>query len=187
MSPAAGRRRFLSHAAALLGVAGASRVAEGGEQPRPVGAVASEPGPERTPGMIPIIDTHQHLWDLSAFPLHWVKDHPRLDRNFLMQDYLGDVAGLNVVKSIYMEVYVNQAQIPAEAEYAIEICRRGDTPMAAAVISGRPASDGFEEYITRYRDNRFVKGVRQVLHNPETPPGYCLDERFLRGVRLLGR
>jgi len=31
-----------------------------------------------------------------------------------------------------------------------------------------------------------IKGVRQVLHGSGTPPGYCLDDRFVRGVRLLG-
>ena len=31
-----------------------------------------------------------------------------------------------------------------------------------------------------------IKGVRQVLHGSGTPPGYCLDDRFKKGVRLLG-
>jgi predicted TIM-barrel fold metal-dependent hydrolase len=31
-----------------------------------------------------------------------------------------------------------------------------------------------------------VKGVRQVLHGPLTPAGYCLDPKFVRGVQLLG-
>jgi len=136
--------------------------------------------------MIPIIDTHQHLWDLTIFRLPWQKDNPKLARSFVMRDYLEATAGLNVVKSIYMEVDVEPSQQPAEADHVIAICQRGDTPMAAAVISGRPASDGFKDYITRYKQSRFIKGVRQVLHVPETPPGYCLDERFIQGIRLLG-
>jgi predicted TIM-barrel fold metal-dependent hydrolase len=31
-----------------------------------------------------------------------------------------------------------------------------------------------------------VKGVRQVLHGPGTPAGYCLDKAFIQGIRLLG-
>jgi len=136
--------------------------------------------------MIPIIDTHQHLWDLSRFRLPWQKDNPALARSFVMRDYLEATAGLDVVQSIYMEVDVEPSQQPAEADHVITICRRGDSPMAAAVISGRPASDGFKEYITRYAESPFIKGVRQVLHGPETPPGYCLDDRFVAGIRLLG-
>jgi hypothetical protein len=51
---------------------------------------------------LPIIDTHQHLWDLEMMQLTWVS--PPLDRDFLMDDYLEAIAGQNVVKAIYMEV-----------------------------------------------------------------------------------
>jgi predicted TIM-barrel fold metal-dependent hydrolase len=166
------RRRFLTQAAAVLAASGL-----------PAHAQAQPQGPR---AMIPIIDTHQHLWDLTLFRLPWQKGNPRLARSFVMRDYLDATAGLNVVKSIYMEVDVEPSQQPAEADHVIEICRRGDSPMVAAVISGRPASDGFKDYITRYRESPYIKGVRQVLHVPETPPGYCLDESFVRGIRLLG-
>jgi predicted TIM-barrel fold metal-dependent hydrolase len=172
------RRQFLAHAAALCATAPASGLAQAQSESR-----------SRSKGihdMIPIVDTHQHLWDLAIFRLPWQKDNPKLAQSFLMRDYLEATAGLNVVKSIYMEVDVEPSQQPAEADHVIDICRRGDTPMVAAVISGRPASDGFKDYITRYRESRYIKGVRQVLHVQETPPGFCLDEAFIRGIRLLG-
>src|SRR4051812_41307418 len=178
MSPADSRRRFLTRTAALAGAAAAARIT--------LGLEPATPDPEGDRAMIPIVDTHQHLWDLSIFRLPWQKDNPRLARSFVMRDYLEATAGLNVVKSIYMEVDVEPSQQPAEADHVIEICRRGDGPMVAAVISGRPASEGFEAYLARYRQSPEVKGVRQVLHGAETPPGYCLDERFIRGIRLLG-
>ena len=59
---------------------------------------------------IPIIDTHQHLWDLRKFRLPWVKNAPALHKNFLMEDYLQAAAGLNVVRTIYMEVDLDPAQ-----------------------------------------------------------------------------
>jgi L-fuconolactonase len=84
------------------------------------------------------------------------------------------------------EVDVEPAQQQAEADYVIDVCKRGETPMVAAVVSGRPASDGFQKYVMQFKDSRYVKGLRQVLHGPETPAGYCLDEKFIRGIRLLG-
>ncbi len=135
---------------------------------------------------IPIIDTHQHLWDLSRFRLPWLGGGGPLARNHLMGDYLEAAQGLGVVKSVYMEVDVDPAQHAEEAEYVIDLCRRGDNPMAAAVIGGRPAADGFGEYIARFEGSPYVKGVRQVLHGGGTPRGYCLQEEFIRGVRLLG-
>lgn len=135
---------------------------------------------------IPIVDTHQHLWDLRRFRLPWVAKGSKLDRNYLMSDYLQAVKGLNVVKTVYMEVDVAPEQQTAEADYGIGLCQKADNPMVAAVISGRPASDAFARYIRRYKDSAYIKGVRQVLHGGSTPAGYCLDKKFIASVRLLG-
>jgi L-fuconolactonase len=168
-----GRRRFLTHTATLMAAAATT-------------GVQAQQHSKGNREMIPIIDTHQHLWDLTIFRLPWQQNNAKLARSFVMRNYLEATAGLNVVKSIYMEVDVEPSQQPAEADHVIAICQRGDTPMAAAVISGRPSSDGFKDYITRYKQSPFIKGVRQVLHVPGTPPGYCLDDRFVQGIRLLG-
>jgi len=87
---------------------------------------------------------------------------------------------------VYMEVDVDPAQQVQEAEYVIELCGRDDNPMVGAVISGRPASSDFRAYITRYKDGPWIKGVRQVLHGPSNPAGFCLDRQFVKSVQLLG-
>jgi predicted TIM-barrel fold metal-dependent hydrolase len=134
--------------------------------------------------MTPITDTHQHLWDLTQFDLPWLADHQRLGKSHLMSDYLREAEGLNIVRTIYMEVDVALSQQVAEAEYVIDLCRRDDNPMVGAVIGGRPASDDFKDYVARFKGNPSIKGVRQVLHGG--PAGYGLTPEFVRGVRLLG-
>ena len=62
----------------------------------------------------------------------------------------------------------------------------GDTALAAAVISGRPASEKFADYIRPLAKEPTIKGLRQVLHGPGTPAGFCLQPEFVRGIRLLG-
>ncbi len=136
--------------------------------------------------MIPIIDTHQHLWDLSKFTLPWVDGAPAINRSYLQSDYAEATAGLNVVKAVYMEVDVEPSQQVAEALYIIDQCQRPDTPTAGAVISGRPASADFAAYIGQFKGNPYIKGVRQVLHGPETPAGYCLQPTFVKHIQLLG-
>lgn len=135
---------------------------------------------------LPIIDTHQHLWDLSKFRLPWLKKEASLAKSFLMDDYLKASDGLNVVRSVYMEVDVEPSQQQAEAEYVIDICQRGNTPMKAAIISGRPESADFAAYAKQYKDSKYVKGVRRVLHGETTPSGTCLGADFIKGIRLLG-
>jgi predicted TIM-barrel fold metal-dependent hydrolase len=162
------RREFL--AAAAAGTATAATIAA-----------------EDKPAMLPVIDTHQHLWDLTKLRLGWLtsKDNP-LGQSFTPKEYAEATQGLNVVKSVYMEVDVVPEQQQQEADYVVALCESGKTPMVAAVISGRPNSDGFAKYITPYKGSKYVKGIRQVLHVESTPAGYCLDPKFVKGIQLLG-
>jgi predicted TIM-barrel fold metal-dependent hydrolase len=133
-----------------------------------------------------IVDTHVHLWDLGRFTLPWLDKKSPLARNHVIKDFQTATNGLNVVKGVYMEVDVDPKQHVAEADYVLDICRQANTPLVAAVIGGRPAEDGFAKYIRRFRDNKFLKGVRQVLHNPSAKAGFCNTPAFVRGVQALG-
>ena len=137
--------------------------------------------------MLPIIDAHQHLWDLSKFCLPWLKTAEPLQKDHLMSDYLAATDGLSVVKTVYMEVDVDPKQRLAEAAYVIELSLRDDNPMAGAVISGSPEAFDFKDYIDRFKGCTYIKGVRQVLHIPEKGPSACLDSAFIAGVQYLGR
>lgn len=135
---------------------------------------------------LPVIDTHQHLWDLSKFKLPWQAGEPTLSKDFLPSDYLAAIKGQNVVQTVYMEVDVEVSQQNAEADYVLDLCARDDNPMAAAVISGRPADSAFPAYMKRFEKNGYIKGIRQVLHGESTPPGYCLAPAFVKGIQHLG-
>jgi len=138
-----------------------------------------------------IIDTHQHLWDLKQLKLPWVagltgKPKEILGRDYLPADYAEASRGLNVVKTVYMEVDVLEEDQVKEAEFVTKTCADGKSPMVAAVIAGRPASDGFKDYLDRFKGNKYIKGLRQVLHRPDMPPKFCLETQFVKGVQLLG-
>jgi L-fuconolactonase len=164
------RRAFLKGAAALAVAAPAGRHVSAGE----------------TADSIPIIDTHQHLWDLGRFRLPWLASAPSLRRNYLPDDYRKATEGLNVVKAVYMEVDVEPSEQSEEARSVVTLCRSRKTPTVAAVVSGRPASDGFKAYLAGFKNTPEIKGIRQVLHTEGTPPGYCLTPEFVRGIRALG-
>jgi len=138
-----------------------------------------------------IIDTHQHLWDLKEFKLPWIgglKDKARevLGRSYTLRDYAEASQGLGVKRAVYMEVDVAEEQQLKEVEFVTKICAEGKAPTVAAVVSGRPASDGFKDYLDRLKGNKYVKGLRQVLHTPATTAKFCLEDRFVKGVQLLG-
>ncbi len=152
---------------------------------------AAFPGPAAAedPAVLNIIDTHQHLWDLSRFSLPWTRGEPALAHSFVMDDYrkaTGALKGARVVKAVYMEVDVASEQQQAEADYITRVCAAGDTPTVAAVISGRPESDEFARYVQPFKGNKYIKGIRRVLHGAGTPPGTCTGKEFVRNIGLLG-
>ena len=100
---------------------------------------------------VPIVDTHQHLWDLTKFHLPWLDTVQVLKKSYVTKDFLQATRGLNVVKAVYMEVDVAPDQQTAEARHVIELCKSQDHPTVAAVISGRPGSPSFGKYITQFR------------------------------------
>lgn len=137
---------------------------------------------------IPIVDTHQHMWDLSEFELPWLDGEglETIDRSFVMSDYLAATEGLNVVKSVYMEVNVAPSQRLKEAEYVIDLCQREDNPMAGAVIGASPQSGDFAAYAERFADNASIKGFRTVLNDPDRPSQMCLQRQFVENIQRLG-
>ncbi len=137
---------------------------------------------------LPIVDTHQHLWDLTKFQPPWLDAAPEvLRRSYVTRDYIAATRELNVVKAVYMEVDVSPAQQVDEAEHIIALSRSADHPTVAAVISGRPAAaDEFRRYMQRFADSPYIKGVRQVLQVPDAPRGLCLEDAYVESVRLLG-
>jgi L-fuconolactonase len=86
-----------------------------------------------------------------------------------------------------MEVDVAEDNLDLEAEALRRLCASGSSQTFAAILGGRPASDRFEEYLKRHSEGGFLKGLRRVLHNPETPRGLCLERDFVHGIRALGK
>ena len=170
------RRQFLEHATGALLAAGAA-VAHNELDAK---------DKAKEPGLLPIIDTHQHLWDLARFQVPWLTDADEiLKRSYVTKDFLAAAHGLGVVKAVYMEIALDPEQHLAEAEHVIELSRSDQHPTAGAVISGRPNSPEFASYIKQFKDNTAVKGVRQVLHT-FAPRGHCLEPQFVSSLRLLG-
>ena len=130
----------------------------------------------------PIIDTHLHVWDLERFRLPWLdRAGERLNRSYSVADYAKAVEGLKVTRAIYVEVAVKPEQREAEAEYVVELCKAKPGVIAAAIVGGNPAGEGFAAYIRRFKGSGVVKGLRTSY-----PRGGADDKRFVEGVRVLG-
>lgn len=140
-----------------------------------------------------ILDTHQHLWDLSRITLDWIKDIPELDRSFLLDDYTaqtrcpqGSQPPYSVDRTLYMEVDVPDDQIDVETDWVLESCRDESSPMVGLIASARPGSASFDRSLKKANENPEIRGFRRVLHTDATGPGYCLQPDFQRDIHRLG-
>ena len=137
--------------------------------------------------VLEILDTHQHLWDTRKQQLPWLAGAPEiLRRNYLSEDYAAATEGLPV-RALYMEVDVAEAHLNEEAEALRRLCASKSSQTFAAILGGRPSSAQFEDYLKKHSEGGFLKGLRRVLHTPETPRGLCLEKDFVRGIRALGK
>ena len=135
---------------------------------------------------IPIVDTHQHLWDLDLLDLPWLEEAPQLARNHRIDHYLREVAGHGVARAVYMEVDVAPSERPREREVITALCRDPEAPTCGAVFGATPGSVEFPATVEALAANPFAKGARLVLHPPNLPADHCLQDAFVDGVRRLG-
>ena len=124
------------------------------------------------------MDTHQHLWDLARFKLAWIQKDSPLTRSFVMKDYLTAVNGLNVVKAVYMEVDVDPAQQPAEADYVRTFAGRARRRLPRPWFPAGPASTEFAKYLDRFKGNAYIKGIARCCTAGDAG-GFCLEPAFV--------
>jgi L-fuconolactonase len=144
----------------------------------------AQTGAKRVP--LPVIDTHQHLWDLRKFELPWLADYGSLRRSYLLSDYWAAAQSTNIVKTIYMEVDVTPKQRQAEVDYVVALARQPESRMAAAVVGGQLESPMFGDYVRGLKSSGVVKGVRAPVRSQGSGKDFELDRDFVSGVRLLG-
>jgi L-fuconolactonase len=142
-------------------------------------AVANDDGP--------ILDTHQHLWDLKALNPPWVAEADAiLQKKYYVEEYVNESEGLNILSSMYMEIDMATDKVDFEAKHILDICRSGKAQTRGAILSGRPEKPRFIERVKRWSKEDEVHGFRRILHADHAPTGICLGKQFQKSMNALG-
>lgn len=160
------RRKFIERTSSLIILAGLGPSAKG------MGFLNQD---------YPIIDTHQHLWDIERFRLKWPVP-PIENQNFLVPEYKKAVEGLNVVKSIYMEVDVPPKLRKDETQFALDICKDPSNTTVKAVICADPSESNFKEFMAEFIGNKYIMGVRCRFSSTEA----MTSSKSMENLRWLG-
>lgn len=130
-----------------------------------------------------IVDTHQHLWDLDKLPYSWTARSEKLNRSFRISDYLEAARGIEIVKTVHVEADIDEAFIPDETRYILELSERDDNPLSGVVANARPEHDNFREYIQEFAIHPNLKGIRRLLQSE--PDELSTTTTFTENIRSL--
>jgi predicted TIM-barrel fold metal-dependent hydrolase len=129
-----------------------------------------------------LIDTHQHLWDLTRFPYSWCAGVPALNRSFGPDDYRTAAADTPITRAVFMEGDVDEPHALAEARNIQALSEQW--PLIAGIVaSGRPEHDGFRTHLEQLASLSKVRGLRRVLHTQ--PDSVSQHAKFIENVRQL--
>ena len=130
---------------------------------------------------IPIIDTHQHLWDLSKVAYDWlVPEYGPLYRTYLATELEPQMAEAGVTAT----VMVQSANSYADTVYMLDQADVYDWMIG--VVGWVPLLDPAEtgKALARFTQNRYFKGVRHLIHE-EANPHWLLQDPVYESLQLL--
>lgn len=154
-------------------------------------------------GDFPIVDPHQHFWDLSRNYYPWLcdpkpvhfryGDYTTLKRNYMPPDYLHDAAGLNVVKTVHIQANWDPADPVGETRWVDEVARDYGYPHAV-IGAAYFARDDIAQVLAGHAKSKLTRGVRNFPLAAAKPseakrgePGSMDDPKWRRGYALMAQ
>jgi predicted TIM-barrel fold metal-dependent hydrolase len=123
----------------------------------------------------PVIDAHHHIWRQADLPWLMGPMVPRIfgpyepiRRDYPVEEYLADIAGSGVVKSVYVQANWPADKAVDEAEWVQAEAERTGWPHGIVAYADLMAEDARPE-LARLAKIPLVRGIRMQLHWHENP------------------
>lgn len=152
---------------------------------------------------LPIVDAHQHFWDLKRNHLPWLRDLPMIPfrygdysairRDYLPEDYLRDSARQRVVQTVHVETEWDRGDPVGETRWLQEIAASSGFPHGIVAWAPLDRPD-VEAILAEHCQYPRVRGIRHKPHAAASPDqvepgaaGAMGDPAWRRGYALLER
>jgi predicted TIM-barrel fold metal-dependent hydrolase len=153
------------------------------------------------PDPFPIVDPHQHFWDLGRNYYPWLcdpkpvpfryGDYTALKRNYMPPDYLRDAGALNIVKTVHEEALWEAGDPAGEGRWLEQVAQEYGYPHGC-VGGVRFTRDDIEQTLAAHAKVKLTRGVRNFPTAAARPseakrgePGSMDDPKWRRGYALL--
>ena len=131
---------------------------------------------------LPIVDAHQHYWDLARFGYPWMSP----DLSILQRDYLPpDLRPILERNGVRQTVVVQALSSPSETDWLLKLAERTDFIAGVVGWADLTASD-LGQTLDRLRLNPRLKGLRHQVQD-EPDDAWLLREDVQRGLGELER
>jgi predicted TIM-barrel fold metal-dependent hydrolase len=123
----------------------------------------------------PIIDAHHHIWRVKEVP--WLAgpqvprifgDYGALRRDYLIDEFMGEIAPHSVVKSVYIQINVAPGREASEVEWVQSVAAAHRFPHGIVGYADLAAPD-IAQTLDREMACGNLRGIRQQLHWHEKP------------------
>ena len=152
---------------------------------------------------LPIVDAHQHFWDLAQNYHPWLcdpepipfryGDYSALRRTYLPDDYRRDTRAWRIVKTVHVEAEWDRRDPVAETRWLEGVKAQHGLPTACVAFCPLDAPDA-EAVLAAHAASPLVRGVRHKPQAAGAPheatrggPGSMDDPAWRRGYALLAR
>jgi predicted TIM-barrel fold metal-dependent hydrolase len=142
-------------------------------------------------GRFPIVDAHQHFWDLRRNDYPWLAepepppfrygDTRPLRRDYLPADYRRDARGHDIVMTVHMEAEFDPARPVEETRWLTTLAAAEGLP-SACVAQARLDRDDVAAILAAQAAHPLVRGIRY-----KPAPGAMREPRWRAGYALLER
>ena len=149
--------------------------------------------------MSPVVDGHHHIWRQADLPWLAGPMQPRIfgpyepiRRDYPIEEFRADIAGADVVKSVYVQTNWAPAAYEDEAAWVQRTAERMGWPHAIVAYADF-AADDVRPQLDRLSRYPLVRGARMQLHWHENPQyrfaarrDLAADPRIRRNIGCLG-
>ena len=148
----------------------------------------------------PIVDAHQHFWDIEANYHPWLRDEPPIPfrygdyrpirRRYLPADYFADVGPHQVVKTVYVEAEWDPTDPIGETRYIERLRRETGFPTVMVAQAWLDRAD----CATVLEQQAGFDFVRSIRHKPranassgDSSPGGMTESAWRAGYAQIAR
>lgn len=161
-------------------------------------ATAKAPGKAAAAADVPVVDAHHHVWRQKDLPWLMGPTQPRIfgpydaiKRDYTIEEYLADVAGTGVAKSVHVQANWPANWAADEVAWVQSVADAHGWPHAIVGYADFTARDVARQ-LERLARFPLMRGVRQQLHWHDDPryrfarrPDIAADPAFRANVRRL--